>query len=629
MESTPWATEARVSLIEGRAGTGKTEALVARAAELVEQGCDAGSIALFGATYDACRQLTDRLRRRLGDVAPLPHVGTLRDAELALLGLPAVQAATGRRGTVLLEFEEALLLEDLKTTRVAPKRLGAMLRFFYKSWADLEPMEGDWFYNEEEERVHACLEQNLAYRRAYLEAEVARRAWEVLTQGVRSAGTPALAHVLVDDFTLLSRASQSVACALARETLTVAGDPLAGAPAAEEFPYPQGLAELARAHSGSPRVVLETFQGSEAVAGALNQLASDETLGAASPLTCESGEAGSLEVPCFSGPEEEFEGIARRAEALVGAGAAPESVAVAGTKPVWARNLQAALAGLGLPVSPYARLALRGDFRSCAACAEARAVTLLKLVADPEDPVAVRSWCGFGDHLANSGLFAALGAQGGRLSLDSDIAPLDENASPLLRQEAERARAALAEARELTAALKPLRGVALLEEACRATGAKVEALMEPLRQLIPEALGEAADAARLAEALAWAASHPHFVGDGIRVGVIDDFAGLAFPAMMIAGLVGGLLPQRSYFDPAQVERDKRPALLARAQRRLYAAMGAARQNLVLSYFDEAPLPTAEKLSLKIDRVRLKEGRRMCALSPSEAIRTITGVYYHD
>lgn len=81
---------------------------------------------------------------------------------LDVLSSPQAEARTGRRGRILMGFEERLLLEDVKTSGVAPRRLSEMLKFFYRSWADLEPMSGDWFYDEQEERVFRLLVRLLA-----------------------------------------------------------------------------------------------------------------------------------------------------------------------------------------------------------------------------------------------------------------------------------------------------------------------------------------------------------------------------------------------------------------------------------------------------------------------------------
>ena len=93
--------------------------------------------------------------------------------------------------------------------------------------------------------------------------------------------------------------------------------------------------------------------------------------------------------------------------------------------------------------------------------------------------------------------------------------------------------------------------------------------------------------------------------------------------------MNGLTLPRRYFDPAQLERDKRPALLASEMAKTYACAGKATSALLLTYFAEAPLATAESLKLKVHRVRLREGERVCEVHPSETIRAITGVSYHD
>ena len=113
------------------------------------------------------------------------------------------------------------------------------------------------------------------------------------------------------------------------------------------------------------------------------------------------------------------------------------------------------------------------------------------------------------------------------------------------------------------------------------------------------------------------------------MGLPEDFAGQTARVVIMAGLVNGLVLPRRYFDPAQMERDKRPAMLAAEMAKTYACAGKAASTLLFTYFTEAPLAEAESLQLKIHRVRLREGERVCEVHPSETIRTITGVSYHD
>lgn len=628
MERSTLAFPGKLLVVRGRAATGKTERLVRRAADLLAEGCATDRLLMAAATPDAVQALEERLRAALGADAPLPRVTTLRALELEVLGLPAAQDALGRDPRVLLDFEQQMLIQDMLPCRVAPKRLSGMLRFFYRSWADLEPMEGDWFYSEEEERVYDCLLRQLAYRRSYLPEELARACAKFLKEHPGEAEQVRFEHVLVDDYQMLSRASQQVAGLLARTSLAVAGDSVAAVTALEEFPNAAGLDELAAANPDATVLRLEEGHQAQAVAAALNTLTGDETLGGMAPVPSACPDEGSFALaPCVD-PDDEFRTVAELVEAWIGRGIAPGAIAVAATTGTWAHDAADALAKRHIPLRAPERLRLSGDVRDLARCVPARAVTLLSLIADPADPVAVRAWCGFGDHLANSGLFAALEAQGAHLTLDTEALDGLENASPLLRQESIRVLAALAEGRQLVAGLAGLAGPQLFESVCVAVGSSRGAMPAALCHAVARA-GVRASAQAMLDAIRQAFLFPRLTGDGVAVGTIDDFAGLRFTAVAVAGLSNGLAPLRSYFDPARIERDRRPGILARIQHRLYAAAESAQQNLVFSWFTEAPLAAAEAQQMKIDRVRLSHGQRVCDISPSEAIRTLTGVYFHD
>lgn len=629
MAGAPHSFEGALTLIEGAPGTGKTEALVRRAAALLSEGVPASSVALFAATPASADAVRQRLASVVQSSDDLPLVTTLRDFELTLLATSEAQQRFGRRPVVLLDFEESFLLEDVKLTGVAPRRLAEMLKFFYRSWADLEPMEGDWFYSDEEQRVYDCLVAGLQGRRAYAADEIARRAWELLRDHGAAVG-PRFDHVLVDDFPLLSRASQEVARLSARESLIVAGDPLVGERALEAYPCREGLELLAQAHSQAQAVRLTESRKSPAVARALERVAADmEGNGVDGSFEAQEGEDGTVAVLTCSRAEEEFEAVAAQVERLLDQGRRPEDLAVAGVTPAWASGVRRALEERGIPCAGVAPLKIGGDFRTSERCHGAQAVTLLKLAADPEDPVALRSWCGFGDYLANSSLMVALMEAGGCPTMGSDSFVIPDQGQARLAQEAERVAAALERGRVAVASLTGLQGRDLVEAAWRAVdGTAAEGLPTSLVQALDMA-GDAADAAALLAALEQRFLFPVVQGTGVLVGVPNDFLGLSRPVMIVAGLGNGLVPSRSYFDPARVERDRRPGLLRRDQQRIYGALAAAEHELYLSTFSATSLVTAEKLQLKIDRVRLRKGERLCDVSPSETVRALTGVSYHD
>ena len=327
-------------------------------------------------------------------------------------------------------------------------------------------------------------------------------------------------------------------------------------------------------------------------------------------------------------PTRELTGVVSLVRHHLSCGARPQDIAVAAATRQWAARIAQALQAEGIAASPLSRPSLGGDMRHADTCRAARAFTLLRLAADPEDPLALRSWCGFGDYLAQSALANAVASGDAALSLRAGVAFVDAPESALLRQQAASATTALAEAAEIVDCLSGLRGSALIDAAIVAVGADDDQGAALLRAAAKDA-GEQATAPALCDAVQDRVLSPGFVGDGVRVGLPEDFAGQTACVVIMAGLVNGLVLPRRYFDPAQMERDKRPAMLAAEMAKTYACAGKAASTLLFTYFTEAPLAEAESLQLKIHRVRLREGERVCEVHPSETIRAITGVSYHD
>lgn len=583
MDLSPYASAAEVHSVEGRVGCGKTQRLVEAVLDLLAQGVPPREIILFAATPAAACAL----ERRLKAVVPLedlPLVTTLPLYALDVLSSPQAEARTGRRGRILMGFEERLLLEDVKTSGVAPRRLSEMLKFFYRSWADLKPMSGDWFYDEQEERVFRLLVGSLRHRESYLACELPRAAFDYGQRFAHDLEAFRRDYVLVDDYQMASRASQCLAGLLARTALLVASEPCARTHGSEDYPHFSGIEELVAANPNAVRETLAYSHLSRVVTDAVNLLAADEALDAR-PVPCACTDQESCEAVAFERPKSELTGVVSLVSHHLSCGARPQDIAVAAATRQGGARIAQALQAEGIAASPLSRPSLGGDMRHADTCRAARAFTLLRLAADPEDPLALRSWCGFGDYLAQSALANAVASGDAALSLHAGVAFADAPESALLRQQAASATTALAEAAEIVDRLSGLRGSALIDAAIVAVGADDDQGAALLRAVAKDA-GEQATASALCDAVQDRVLSPGFVGDGVRVGLPEDFAGQTARVVIMTGLVNGLVLPRRYFDPAQMERDKRPAMLAAEMAKTYACAGKAASTLLFTYFME-------------------------------------------
>ena len=684
--------------ILGKVASGKTEALVHRVVEYLSGQLSGKSVLVLAASPDAA----EKLKRHLAAALDIPantlgeqgvRVSTPRAIALEVLGNPKAQAACGRKPRLLLPFEENILLEDVKASGLRPKRLREMLKFFYRSWTELADDEPSWLVSEEEVQVHSLLKECLAFTGGILPNELSNLAvkWLRTDETARKAASYDL--VLVDDYQLLSLASQVLAGLLAREGLVVTGDMQATSEVFEEYPYATGLIEFAQA-DGVQTVQLDACWNSTAVQACCeNLIGTAQTHEQESRDLAGTGENGEREARAFAGANNEsaqtsvtsqagysaaavveasahaayaetapVENPARNARALsfptaeaeiahvaqhiadaIEKGAQPSDFYLAVPNGVWAKSLNRSLEARGISTAqrPSARM-LSGDSRDLRRCKTSRLVTLLALAADPHDMLAWRSWCGFGDWLTHNPGFAALR----RYAAQQGLAPYDALATVAADNPCREALGELDAAEQASlerisqafktgqAALMQLEGLVgrqLIDAAwelldCEqhvqeTTAGQGGVPADLLRLLDVENPKLAHDAASFVDQLLMALNEPRFplAQNVVRIGDLAASHGSSYRTVVLSGFVNGFIPKHAYFDPVKTPLDRMGLLYGTDARRVYQAAGCAREELLVTAFTQMDALQAERLDLKVDRVFMREGKRLARISPSELI----------
>lgn len=713
--------------ILGKVASGKTEALVHRAVEYLSGQSNGKNVLVLAASPDAA----ETLKRHLAAALDIPtntlgvqgvRVSTPRAIALEVLGNPKAQAACDRKPRLLLPFEENILLEDVKASGLRPKRLREMLKFFYRSWTELADDEPSWLVSEEEAQVHGLLKECLAFTGGILPNELSNLAvkWLRTDETAREAASYDL--VLVDDYQLLSRASQVLAGLLAREGLVVTGDMQATSEVFEEYPYAAGLIEFAQA-DGVQTVQLDACWNSAAVHACCENLigaaqtheqesrdlagadgygergahALAGTNGDGKQEACDlagAGENGEREARAFAGAnnesaqtpvtsqagyslaavveasahaaytetapaaknpggcadacafptaEAEIAHVAQHIADAIEKGTQPSDFYLAAPNGVWAKSLSRGLEAQGISTAqrPSARM-LNSDPRDLGRCKTSRLVTLLALAADPCDMLAWRSWCGFGDWLTNNPGFAALR----RYAAQQGLAPYDALATVAADNPCREALGELDAAEQASlerisqafktgqAALKQLEGLVgrqlidtaweLLdcEQHAQETTAGQEGVPADLLRLLDvENPKLAHDAASLVDRLLMALNEPRFplAQNAVRIGDLAASHGSSYRTVMLSGFVNGFIPKHAYFDPVKTPLDRMGLLYGTDARRVYQTAGCAREELLVTAFTQMDALQAERLDLKVDRVFMREGKRLARISPSELI----------
>lgn len=627
-----------VTLCTGIEKTGKTTELIACARHLIEHGADARDLLVFAATPDAETELCNRLRARDKSLSEI-RVTTVRDFALGILNMPEIETATGRQARMLTRFEESFLAEDLRTHGMAPKRIGSMMGFFRKGISELADCDPSWLVRREERDLYALLASRLKIYGAYLEPELSSTAFRALCADGDVLDKVHVRHVLIDDFHLLSRASQHLARLVARETLFVTTNPESECEAFDSYPYARGAAELLEDAPQARVIVLGTSRLSasqqNALAGLCELAHRASRIAARGNSALERNAAAAAkdteatahmhESICHK-PEDEFTAIGAWAAKLTASGCAPEDLAVVAPNGTWARNIQAALAREGVPSkSAWASGPVGGDIRYADLSQAAQFVTLLTLAANSKDGCALRAWCGFGEYLTCRSLFAELmdacENSGKTLAIMLEDLAADPTRKDAFtyRSEADRVVSRMELLNRAQADLKDRRGRDLIEATVRWTAESSgtpAALPQPVAGLLADATDE---------------DDVHSLATKVRRNM--DFARLPLgnaaiivPAhracaahakhTAIAGMVNGFAPAHACFDRTKTSPQKAARIIAADARRYRAAVASGSESAEIFRCDTMRATDAQMHNALTERYFIKHGVRYAHLSRS-------------
>lgn len=615
------AFEGRIAKVEGPARSGKTEALLRRAAAAVAAGCAPEDILIETTTAEGARVARRRLVDALAaagvedgeDVAGRITVACAQQVCLTVLETPEARAATGRAPRVLAPFEYNFFLEDMKTLGTPARRLRSELAHFKRQWCALAPEE-DWAVGEEKDALDLA-HRLLGATNAMLEDEVAYLCGLYLQSDAGTGARQQFALVLADDFQNLSAAQQTCLCLLARDQLIVAGNPDETVGAATSCPSPEGFATFDTLRRNVATFTLDTAFGNPNVTAFCDAVARAGN-GEALAADRREGTIRDIATVKWNAPEEEFNGLTRYlfAENTADPETVEADLCVVVPNKQWAVAFERMLAKRGFTVSSLGFERLAGDPRDMSRARALVAYTSLNLLADPKDLLAWRAWVGFGNYLTYSdgwhfllewcdehgaGVLEALeAAAAARAAGDDEPFPRAERLSE--RYEA---------GREMIAAHAGRRGHNLL--------AALGADKLPDFAALADALAGDEDAATLYAMMRKTQFFPTHRANvrAVRVSSYEQLCGCGYRALYVAGCVDGFMPARDAFEVVSTDADR--ARVRERDRRAFAAGAAkAEDTLLFSTFSRAPLELAERTKMQVARVRMEDGERIAQVRPT-------------
>jgi len=387
-------------------GTGKTFALMRRVMRLLEHDCNPRRIFVCTFTRTAARDLESELSRLRAPRVRRVRTGTIHAFCFALLSHSAVLPLTGRVPRPLLKFEERFLLEDFKGVngegiRALRKRLSA----FAAAWARLQSETPGWPQDRRDQVFLPLLEHWLRFHQAMLIGELVPETLRFLRDNPASPHRPSFEHVLVDEYQDLNRAEQVLLDELAATgSLTVIGDENQSI-YSFKYAHPAGIAEFDQNHPDTHDESLdECIRCPRIVVSLANALISQNPSRVLRALrSCPGNPNGEVLIVQWRSLQNEAEGIASFIQQRIEAGTVEEGrILVLAPRRQVGYAIRDALNLIGiLSHSFFFEEALDGNQTKAAECLAQAAFTLLTLLANPDDRVALRCWCGFGSPSLN------------------------------------------------------------------------------------------------------------------------------------------------------------------------------------------------------------------------------------
>lgn len=620
--------------LRGLAATGKTEHLVRRAAQLLCSGVSAGQVRIVCASPSAAgefrRRLAEELARDNNKCDELPCVTSARRLALDVLACEGAVRHFNRQARMLLPFEQNVLMEDVKTCGVPSKRLKEMLKFLYRSLTEMADDDPDWLYNEEEQDVWHTLERALASMRSYIEPEIANKAVKYLRlvrSGTLYVDAPTYQHVLVDDFTCLSAASQALCSFVAQDSLAVAGNRATSYEVFDSYPYVAGLDTFA----ALPQV--QTNDLETCWRGAWSAHAMESYLSDAGLVERVSRVVGDC-TPCLEFVDASTPSADLEAECEVATRTAQKkgtsSVFIASQSSAWRRSVVRALEKSGIATTSIADARrLSSDERDLTSCLGARQLCALELVADPQCSRAWRVWCGFGDYLLASRVFSELisAIEDTKAAVDYYVMldRLSKDDGPVVSEDITRVLHAWVVGQEMVSNARGLSGDKLIayidRQICAESGSSTLQKGYTLGELCAPVLPEDG-AAELLERAIEKLTFPAFDRDGVRVGRLCDLCGQTPETLVLSGFVNGSFPRASFFDPAAASIERRAKMRIEDSLLMANVVTKTRGQLVVGTYKYASARDAERLKPVVDRIGLLDGQPVAHVSKSVMADTL-------
>ncbi len=569
-------------------GTGKTYALIRRLAALLEQGVDPAEILVVTFARTAARDLVSAVGEleAAGDEL-VPR--TLHSFCFSILGRQHVLQATGRTPRIVLDFERNILLKDLQGDFGTLRDRQKLVVAFEAAWARRQaeppgsPVPGlDQGFQDE-------LLDTLRWHRAMMVGEVVPIALYYLQHNPQAEERAIYTHVLVDEYQDLNRAEQEVLNLLSSDSkIAIIGDD-------DQSIYgfkhanPEGIRNFHEDHTGTEDVEFVICRRCPSRVVKMAQTIVQRNPGRLrGPLEPMAGNPdGEIHHVQFRSIEEEAAAIADFVNHKIDSGQVEAGKClILANRRVIGYAIRDAIRERGIDCSSYFREEPVDSDKA------KEILTLITLLEDPDDRVALRAWLALGSSTERRGPYRRLyaAARERACSVREILDRLDDGELSIPHTGG-----ALDRYRELLVALENLPGVAdRPTELIDRLMPEEDNELDLLRQTALAAVADADQIVSLGAALRYGVAQRETPLESSEVRVMSMHAskGLTADLVVLGGLVEGLMPQVLDAEP-----DDQATQLQEQRRVFFVGMTRTRRILVFSTYSQLPAAVVHRLQV--------------------------------
>ena len=392
------SNDRRIRVLAGP-GSGKTFSLMRRIARLIEEGADPRKILLVTFTKTAASDLKAELNK-LG-ISGVENIkaGTLHSFCFSILIKSAVMIITGRNPRALFNFEIEFLIRDLmKKSGKGKKEIQRKIKAFEAAWARLQTDTPGWPLDQDDKIFHNDLVSYLRFHRAMLIGEVIPAALQYLRNNPHADERSCFENVFVDEYQDLNKAEQELLnIVAANSTLMIIGDEDQSIYEFFRYSYPEGIREFIQTHISTADFPLtECRRCPKLVVGVADNFIQNnvnrDTRRLIPMSTNPDGMIFSLQWSSF---EEECKGIVKYVKQRILEGISPGKILILCPRRQIGFEIRDALLNENIEAHSFFNEELFEDTKA------QRSLTILNLLVNKYDRIALRCWIGFDSGTAN------------------------------------------------------------------------------------------------------------------------------------------------------------------------------------------------------------------------------------